>query len=104
MDRKRRFFAACATALAVVVILALCLGGCGNPAGGVKAASDCRTERMRIAAAAVVCENSTGSFPRTVAEIAPAYLSPVPACPSGGTYTLRLGENGPEVTCSVHGM
>jgi hypothetical protein len=40
-----------------------------------------------------------GKAPTSIQQLVPGYLESVPACPSGGTYTL----SGDRVTCSVHG-
>jgi Tfp pilus assembly protein PilE len=60
---------------------------------------------MNLDAIAVACRRHAqdkGGFPGTLADLVPDYLGKVPACPSGGTYTLGTPIGDPP-TCSVPG-
>jgi Tfp pilus assembly protein PilE len=60
---------------------------------------------MNLDAIATACKHyavEKGGFPRTLAELVPTYLKSVPACPSGGAYTLGTPEGDPP-TCSIPG-
>lgn len=60
---------------------------------------------MNLDAIATACRNHAsekGGFPARLDELVPDYLPAVPACPSGGTYTLGTPEGDPP-TCSIPG-
>lgn len=60
---------------------------------------------MNLDAIANACKQHAvekGGFPGNLSELVPAYLESVPACPSGGTYTLGTPEGDPPA-CSVPG-
>jgi len=73
-------------------------GSGGGPAGQAETAA-CAANRRAIAAAAQQYKAMEGKAPTSIQQLVPGYLESVPACPSGGTYTL----SGDRVTCSVHG-
>ena len=58
---------------------------------------------MNLDAVATACKKyaaGKGDFPKHLSDLVPAYLESVPACPSGGTYTLGTPEGDPP-TCSI---
>lgn len=60
---------------------------------------------MNLDAVATACEKfaaEKGGFPKELADLVPAYLDAVPACPAGGTYTLDAAKGATPV-CSVPG-
>ncbi len=102
----------------MIILVALSLGallvaGCGG--GGETAAPEenattsgpigqseataCAANRNAISRAVQQYQGMEGVPPSSIQQLVPGYLQSVPACPSGGTYTLR----GTTVTCSVHG-
>ncbi|MDI6873974.1 hypothetical protein [Candidatus Solincola sp.] len=101
---------------AVLLILALVLAGCGgenktavdagtggpssenSPVGQAESAA-CAANRRAISSAAQQYQAMEGRVPTSIQQLVPKYLQSVPACPSGGTYTL----SGTRVVCSVHG-
>lgn len=70
----------------------------GGPVGQADAAA-CSANRKIVSSAAQQYHALEGAYPSSVQALVPGYLQSVPACPSGGAYTLR----GSTVTCSVHG-
>jgi hypothetical protein len=70
----------------------------GGPVGQADAAA-CAANRRIISSAAQQYYAIEGAYPNSIQALVPKYLQGVPACPSGGRYTLQ----GSTVTCSVHG-
>ena len=101
----------------LLVVIAMAFAGCGNgdavdsgsgngggtsdggPVGQAEATA-CAANRKAISSAVQQYYNLEGAYPSSIQQLVPGYLKSVPACPSGGTYTLR----GNTVTCSVHGQ
>ncbi len=69
-----------------------------GPTAQAEAAS-CAANRKTIEVAVEQYYFTEGSYPTTIKQLVPGCLQSIPACPSGGTYTLA----GNTVTCSVHG-
>lgn len=69
-----------------------------SPVGQAEAAA-CAANRRAISSAAQQYQAMEGMVPSSIRQLVPDYLQSVPACPSGGTYTL----SGTRVVCSVHG-
>lgn len=95
---------------AVLVLAAGCGGGNGgNAAVGEETVSSgpvdkadsaaCAANRSILSTAAQHYYATEGAYPASIQALVPGYLQSVPACPSGGRYTLQ--EN--KATCSVHG-
>lgn len=59
----------------------------------------CAANRRAISAAVQQYKAMEGKLPTSIQQLVPQYLESVPACPSGGIYTL----SGERVACSVHG-
>jgi hypothetical protein len=70
----------------------------GGPVGQAEAAA-CAANRNMITSALRQYDAIEGSTPTSIQALVPDYLQSVPACPSGGRYTVK----GNTVTCSVHG-
>jgi Tfp pilus assembly protein PilE len=67
-----------------------------------KRAAECA---MNLDAVMIACKRQateTGGFPKSLSDLVPTYFESIPACPSGGTYTLGTPEGDPP-TCSVPG-
>jgi hypothetical protein len=101
--------------LILLLTLAVLLTGCGGnenattdqnnggtssegPVGQAEATA-CAANRRAISSAAQQYFAVEGAYPSSIQQLVPDYLTSVPTCPSGGTYTLQ----GKTVTCSVHG-
>ncbi|RJP26126.1 MAG: hypothetical protein C4536_16195 [Actinobacteria bacterium] len=107
----KRLFVLSLLLILLVVVFVGCGGGAdatspsdgesggGGPVGQAEAAT-CAANRKTIAAAAQQYYGMEGTYPTSIQQLVPGYLQSVPACPSGGTYTLQ----GSTVTCSVHGQ
>lgn len=97
----------------LAALLASGCGGTGSPKeeGGTSSGTGitgpvsqsetaaCAANRRAISAAIQQYKAMEGKLPTSILQLVPQYLESVPACPSGGTYTL----SGERVTCSVHG-
>jgi hypothetical protein len=70
----------------------------GGPIGQADATA-CAANRKMISSAAQQYYIMEGAYPTSIQALVPEYLQSVPACPSGGKYTLQ----GSTVTCSIHG-
>ena len=67
-----------------------------------KRAAECA---MNLDAIAIACQRQAlekGGFPQRLSDLVPTYLDSIPACPSGGAYTLGTPEGDPP-TCSIPG-
>lgn len=106
----RRWFICSLFLVFLVVLLAGCGSGesttpgdnggsGGGPVTQAEAAS-CAANRKMISSAAQQYYTMEGSYPNSVQTLVPGFLASLPACPSGGRYTLQ----GSSVTCSVHGQ
>ncbi|MBN2027889.1 MAG: hypothetical protein JW854_14145 [Actinobacteria bacterium] len=98
----------------LLMMLAVVFVGCGSntdsDAGSVEVnkggdieqanAAACAANRKIISAAAQEYFAMEGTYPSSIQALVPGYLQSVPACPSGGTYSL----SGNTATCSVHGQ
>lgn len=106
--------------LLVILILmalpAIMLAGCGGnessgdsgaeaasestegPAGTAESAA-CATNRRTIETAVQQYYAVEGQYPTSLQQLVPEYMQSIPACPSGGTYSLQ----GITAVCSVHG-
>ena len=73
-------------------------GSGGGPVSQAEAAS-CAANRKMISSAAQQYYAMEGTYPTSIQTLVPDFLMTLPACPSGGRYTLQ----GSSVTCSVHG-
>jgi Tfp pilus assembly protein PilE len=65
-----------------------------------KRAAECAMNLDAIATACKRYASENGGFPKSLSELVPAYLDAVPACPSGGTYSLGTPEGDPPV-CTI---
>ena len=65
-----------------------------------QAAATCAMQLDAIAAASRQYASEHGRFPATLEALVPLPFKSVPACPSGGTYTLGTPEGDPP-TCSI---
>lgn len=65
-----------------------------------KRVAECAMNLDSIATACKKYAAEKGRFPQHLSDLVPAYLDSVPACPSGGTYTLGTPEGDPP-TCSI---
>ena len=67
-----------------------------------KRAAECA---MNLDAIQTACRRQAvekGEYPKTLADLVPAYFDSLPICPSGGAYLLGTPEGDPP-TCSVPG-
>lgn len=100
----------------LIAVLALLAAGCGGGGGEatnggaegdggvlgpVNKAEDasCAANRRVISDCAQKYGAMEGTYPTSIQQLVPDYLQSVPACPSGGVYSLQGGK----VVCSVHG-
>ena len=65
-----------------------------------KRVAECAMNLDSIATACKKYAAEKGGFPKNLSSLVPTYLETVPACPSGGTYTLGTPEGDPP-TCSI---
>lgn len=72
--------------------------GTSSPVGQAEVAA-CAANRRAISSAAQQYQAVKGQAPSSIQQLVPEFLPSIPACPSGGTYTL----SGTRVVCSVHG-
>ena len=67
-----------------------------------KNAAACAMNLEAIDAACRKHASEQGGFPKSLSSLVPGYLSRLPTCPAGGTYTLGTPEGDPPV-CSIPG-
>ena len=88
----------------IVVAILLLLAAIALPAFIQNQQKTCAAEcAMNLDAIADACRryaSDQGGFPASLAELVPDYLPAVPACPSGGAYTLGSPEGDPPA-CSI---
>ncbi|MBC7253369.1 MAG: hypothetical protein H5T72_05285 [Actinobacteria bacterium] len=113
MSMRRTILVAVSITLLIVVPALAGCGGGNQPSGetgtgsqvipgspvGEAEASACAANRRAISSAVQQYQAVKGQIPTSIQQLVPEFLQSVPACPSGGTYTLT----GNRVICSVHG-
>ena len=91
---------------AIVLAILLLLAAISLPAffqnQQKKRAAECAMNLEAIAAACKRHASEKGGFPQNLSALVPDYFEAVPACPSGGTYTLGTPEGDPPA-CSIPG-
>ena len=65
-----------------------------------KRVAECAMNLDSIATACKKYAAEKGEFPKNLSSLVPTYLDSIPACPSGGTYTVGTPEGDPP-TCSI---
>lgn len=65
-----------------------------------KNAAECAMNLDAIATACNQYASEKGGFPPNLSSLVPSYLATIPACPSGGAYTLGTPEGDPPI-CSI---
>ncbi len=95
-----------AVEVSIVIAILLLLAAIALPAlvqnRQKRHAAECAMNLDAISRACNRHASEAGGFPRDLSGLVPAYLRQVPACPSGGTYTLGTPEGDPP-SCSIPG-
>lgn len=102
--------------LCLVVLLTgvtLLAVGCGSSSGSSSTSNDagsttnlsavtqsCRANQRAVMSACQVYYVDKETWPRTISQLAPTYLKATSLeCPAGGSYSLRITNDQPVVTC-----